>query len=300
MMNKIISLALCLLIMLCAVPFGVSAQTDETEILGPGVENMCQFEYLKRDVSTGDGYVILEFAGNKITLSGDNQTTYIPKGSDVKITIKADTGSAVSAVVYDGGPMGFDGPAQELQMTISNYKSDHQLKITYTKQSFECSVASVGNGTVKVMEPVTSGTSVQVPMGANFAFTAEAQTGFEILSVSINGEEIDLTQFGQTGANKLKRFSLELPQIFEDTDVLVVFSSNAASGIYGDVNSDKKVNVLDATLIQKSVAGLASFDSTQKMWGDVDADGKITVKDATTVQKYSAGIVTEFPAQKNK
>lgn len=59
----------------------------------------------------------------------------------------------------------------------------------------------------------------------------------------------------------------------------------------GDVNRDGKVNVLDATLVQKYVAGITSLDDEQLLLADFSGDGIITVSDATSIQKLSVGIL---------
>jgi len=66
-------------------------------------------------------------------------------------------------------------------------------------------------------------------------------------------------------------------------------------GILGDVNGDGKVNVKDATLIQKAAAKLTSLTDDEILRGDVNADSKINVKDATAIQKYVAKIETGLP-----
>lgn len=67
-----------------------------------------------------------------------------------------------------------------------------------------------------------------------------------------------------------------------------------AIGILGDSNSDGKVNVKDATQIQKSVADLITLDETQTILSDVDSNTKVNVKDATAIQKFVAGMETGF------
>ena len=64
--------------------------------------------------------------------------------------------------------------------------------------------------------------------------------------------------------------------------------------IVGDVNGDGKVSVLDATEIQKYLAGTVKFDDGQKAVGDVNGDGVISVTDATVIQKYIVGLVTKL------
>ena len=59
----------------------------------------------------------------------------------------------------------------------------------------------------------------------------------------------------------------------------------------GDVNSDSKVNVKDATEIQKYLANLTTLDSSSLLAADADRNSKINIKDATLIQKYSAKLV---------
>lgn len=58
----------------------------------------------------------------------------------------------------------------------------------------------------------------------------------------------------------------------------------------GDVNMDGKLNIRDATLIQKYLAKMEDLDDVQLLLADFDANGKVNVKDATAIQKYIAGI----------
>lgn len=73
-----------------------------------------------------------------------------------------------------------------------------------------------------------------------------------------------------------------------------VFTEARIGQLVGDVNYDKKVNIRDATLIQKHLAGL---DDAYKfavdpyyiyLVPDYNRDGKLNVRDATAIQKYVA------------
>ena len=63
-----------------------------------------------------------------------------------------------------------------------------------------------------------------------------------------------------------------------------------ADNLIGDVNLDGKVNVFDATEIQKYSAELVTFTTVQAELGDVNGDGKIDVMDSTEIQKYIADL----------
>ncbi len=61
----------------------------------------------------------------------------------------------------------------------------------------------------------------------------------------------------------------------------------------GDANCDNKVNIKDATQIQRFIALI--IDETAEDFSyknaDVNTDGKITIRDATTIQKFVAKII---------
>lgn len=59
-------------------------------------------------------------------------------------------------------------------------------------------------------------------------------------------------------------------------------------GIIGDANGDKNVTIKDATLIQKSIAGIETLSGNAKLLADVNGNKSVEVKDATCIQKYVA------------
>ena len=59
----------------------------------------------------------------------------------------------------------------------------------------------------------------------------------------------------------------------------------------GDANLDGKINIRDATYIQKHTASIVNMSETEALRADVNFDGKINVKDATYIQKMLAGLV---------
>ena len=59
----------------------------------------------------------------------------------------------------------------------------------------------------------------------------------------------------------------------------------------GDANLDGKVNIRDATFIQKYSASLVQMSDLELLRAEVNFDGKINVRDATYIQKLLAGMV---------
>lgn len=88
--------------------------------------------------------------------------------------------------------------------------------------------------------------------------------------------------------------------------VYTVFTEGNLGRLMGDVNNDRRLNVKDATLIQKHLAGLAEIESdyieafiySEKenvpvAISDFNRDKKINIRDATAIQKSIAGLEKE-------
>ena len=77
---------------------------------------------------------------------------------------------------------------------------------------------------------------------------------------------------------------------FDAEETLVAVASTYARVQNGDVNGDGKVNVRDATLLQKSLANIEELSDVGTKVADANNDGTITIKDATAIQKAVAGL----------
>lgn len=62
----------------------------------------------------------------------------------------------------------------------------------------------------------------------------------------------------------------------------------------GDVNLDGKVTIMDATLLQKNLAGIVMLNDLQKKAADSTNDGKTNISDVTTIQKHLAGLIPKL------
>ena len=71
---------------------------------------------------------------------------------------------------------------------------------------------------------------------------------------------------------------------------IVDFSATMCPDIMGDVDRDQRVDVTDATAVQKHIADIEELTGACRYLADVDDDIRVTVKDATAIQKYVAGI----------
>jgi|GEM_PF-873594 len=68
----------------------------------------------------------------------------------------------------------------------------------------------------------------------------------------------------------------------------------ADNSLYGDVDDNGKVNIVDALLIARHCNGLA-VDFFNADVADVDLNGKITIIDALIISNYYVGLITNLP-----
>jgi|GEM_PF-6914087 len=70
-----------------------------------------------------------------------------------------------------------------------------------------------------------------------------------------------------------------------------VIKTESETVLLGDVNLDNKLNIKDATAIQKHLATVITLDSKALSVADFNEDGKLNIKDVTSIQKRLAGIL---------
>lgn len=101
-----------------------------------------------------------------------------------------------------------------------------------------------------------------------------------------NGEIVNLT-----GKDYKNNFNNITDMIVEtDPNAIAELGVTFRSVSVGDANDDGKLNVRDATAIQKSLAKTKDLTDVGELVADYNNDGKITVKDATAIQKAVAGL----------
>jgi len=76
--------------------------------------------------------------------------------------------------------------------------------------------------------------------------------------------------------------------ISEETNIPHYNIKGTVVGYIGDVDVNDKVNIKDATAIQKYMAKIIYFSEQSKALADVDLSGNVNIKDATAIQKYLA------------
>ena len=69
----------------------------------------------------------------------------------------------------------------------------------------------------------------------------------------------------------------------------------AETPVYGDVNLDGRVDITDAVLLNKAVAGAVSLDSTAQKNADCDANNETGANDAILLLQFLVHIINSLP-----
>ncbi|MBR2715083.1 MAG: hypothetical protein IKB73_02615, partial [Ruminococcus sp.] len=91
---------------------------------------------------------------------------------------------------------------------------------------------------------------------------------------------------------KIICFILAIMLVFSTAIVSSVF---ALSMLYGDVNEDNTVSIIDVTQIQYHIVGSHTLGVSQLILADVDRDASVNIVDATIIQRYLVKKVDSLP-----
>ncbi len=216
---------------------------------------------------------------------------YVNKGDSATFEMVADEGYEILSVKLDDeeidlttlGKVG-DEKLTSATYTIEDVQKAHRLSVTFSDEETQYVTLTVkynaDHGTCNGGDLTES-----VVKGGSCSISIVPKTGYYVAKI-IDGEN-EITNF--VGDSYYVR------NLNEDRTVEVIFEQEAMLELLGDVNLDEKVNIKDATQIQKAVAKIVEFDEGENRRAEVTGDGKVNIKDATAIQKYAAKIETGFP-----
>lgn len=77
--------------------------------------------------------------------------------------------------------------------------------------------------------------------------------------------------------------------VFSVVAVSIKFQQNTLIRcVLGDFNCDGKINVVDATAMQKNISKIRNLSEDESLCADVNYDEEIKINDATEIQKWIA------------
>lgn len=229
--------------------------------------------------------------------SADNSCVWNPASSG-DYTVRVDVKDNAGNQNFREMSFSIKDPSQEQKPVFlsSNPLTGNQIK-TGTATNLSVNAAGGNTGTkllfYKYVVKDPSGNQVNTAyytLNKNYSFTA-TKTGTYTVDVSVQGSD------NQTITQQLKFESTQNPtdptENTQPTSPTVTTPTETTTNtpdpgkLLGDVNGDGKVDVKDATAIQKVYTGydVNPFDESV---ADYNKDGRNDVKDAAAIQKYLA------------
>ena len=325
-MKKILAVMLCMLMVLSMGIFGASAADTENQVIyfevpagdGPlnwdGAKLYCHIwayggdsfaawqskkeACVKTDTEglwmydiTAKGFKMEEGVTYAVIFSeGSNQTydtlfdttclgdTLYCKGSDSIIEAPTDSSKTALAAYWKNADPTQYGPVRQLT-SLGNVVGEcfapgadaESLYVDFLTNKLETTLQYVNMTKEELMDHASS----QLGISEDRAYELELEAG---LHTPMTDDELPLPSDPATD-----------DQASEDEA-----SKDEATGdefAIGDVNADGKLNIKDATTIQKFVAKMIDLDDKAQVRADYNEDGKVNVKDATMIQKKIANLI---------
>lgn len=205
----------------------------------------------------------------------------------VEVTVKDSEGNTVSkstVVQIGGGDTPVDPPADSLSVALAvEDKGNGIYKFTATATGGEGGYSYEYKANDYVIREYAEGNSVTLDLSADGTYNikvtvkdASGSTASAEKLITVSGGDVDITEPSTSGSSD----ATTAPSVPGDDNYLK-----------GDADCNGKVNVKDATLIQKYIAKISDMTEQGIENAEVDGNGKLNVKDATMIQKYIANII---------
>ncbi|MBQ8795566.1 MAG: hypothetical protein IJZ54_04000 [Clostridia bacterium] len=289
-------------------------EPGENGLYPEGVENFDEMIYVidLNDVHTQEMSGKQIFGGEWFYYYGNGEYGVAENKADAKAVYSSDT-IILDDVYFDQNA---SVPAQPSEPEETSLGAD-ATEVTVPTEPEKSSAATVATDPTEAPQPT------QTSVVTEPAETTEATKA---------SETTEITEVTQTAATKATEPATETTVLTETTEVTKVTEATEATEasaeatvptqsteatesstensteatettssvdelvpyLMGDADLNGKVNVKDATLIQKHAAKIAALEGDSKVTADVNGDGKINVKDATVIQKFVAKIEIDF------
>ena len=259
--------------------------------------------YLKADEIFEDIQAVINFDPAKLSLTGTTAETCCPALVDTSFNTNINGLVAVNS----SNLAGYDFKGEKLLLTLEFTAvgtgdayldfivQDMTILGGESSYFFLSQEKSTGSSfredlVIDVIEvPTTAPTSPTVSTEPSETSATQGTLGTDSSESTIPTENTNPTETTPDGSTAATDSTD--PSETSSTNPTATVTSPVEGFELGDVNRDSKLNIRDATLIQKALAKLESLDDEQLTLADYLTDGKVNIKDATQIQKKIANII---------
>lgn len=204
--------------------------------------------------------------------------TKVASGSDITLTLTLD--ETVNDVICFDYRVYFDEDSFSLKKsTIGTACEDAQVStksMTYGSEQKPCY-------SVNFVDATSGGVTIQSGEICQLTFTAKK----DMTEDWKNAFQVERKHFATS----------DYWDTLKETDNGKISYEVAPAILYGDIDGDGEVNLLDAALGYAYVNGRITFTEEQQKAVDVDGDGEANLLDAALIYAYVNGRIQQFPAE---
>ncbi|MBR3988585.1 MAG: hypothetical protein IKK10_04700 [Clostridia bacterium] len=245
--------------------------------------------YLKADEAFEDIQVVLNFDESKLSLTDTTEKICCPTLSEVSFNTNINSLVALNSCNLEG----YDFKNEKLLLTFEfTAVGTGKAYLDLTVQ--DMTVLGGEKSYFFLSKETTEGAVLReelipdIPVAPTTTATEPATT------LTIPTETSPSTTSSETPAETVPSTTVssydEVTTAPTDPSETVTTSPSSEYEL-GDVNRDGKLNIRDATLIQKALAKLEQLDGEQMLLADYLTDSKVNIKDATQIQKKLANLI---------
>ena len=210
--------------------------------------------------------------GSVAVTVGDSAFIAVVRGRVLNVPVK----------IAPAGGMNFASLQANLLFSPARFHFDSISNGTFSS-NFTKNLANAGSGSLTVAWFNVTGQTAP-DLLATMSFHADTARAGAISFSTLGGSRVRLSPSAagnQAGANILGNL------VLGDLDVCVV------TGVWGDVNDDGTVNIVDAQQLARRAVGLTvANDSAALQRGDVTNDGSINIVDAQQLARFAVGLAS--------
>lgn len=284
----------------------------------------CEYVFYKStDSSVSNDDTVLTSTGNTATVTADTVGTFyyyvVATCNDItKTSTPISVSTTNSATVIDKVTIWFKGTTLASLKPSYSVNGGNKTKMTSVSENgyigthysgayqfrwYEFELSDVTVGDSYTLTFTTAKSDMNATITLNFSTCpADKKMYFAVDNMQTGTEVTDITN--NETAKSCFRSSVNMITNLTESDYDPLYAMQAinlsllnTSGnlitktcYLGDVDTDNRISVKDATEVQKMLAECSDLDSEYSMLGDFNADGMVNIKDATAIQRYTVGI----------
>jgi len=187
------------------------------------------------------------------------------------------------------------GKTKKFTVDLSEHPETAMIQFTLKYDPSVLEVVSCSEG--NIIEDAT----VNYSIGGEISFVWESLDALKeagtILEIEFKAKTGINPQKTVVGIDRNKTFVFKCA---DKTDIAIDISDGIiviTKAVYGDINLDGVVDVMDAYTARLVAAKLIAPTEEQILLGDVDNDGRITAIDANIIRKFVVKIITKIPVE---